>query len=161
MQLHKRKRCYVTRQESIPHRPSNPLMHQQQTPPVMSPHFYGVTIKQEPMPLSSSCPLSSPKQIKRSSGGCMDDMVCCSAPQTNMCGTQCMETAPPTGSPSTMSAFLSPHCSPKDSSIGKPAKSPQPLSPNCQYLLSSPMRRDGCPHPHSQDTNRAHTMLQV
>lgn len=162
MQLHKRKRCYVATQESIPQHPSNPPMHHQQTPGMMGQHFYGVTIKQEPMSMSSSCPLSSPKQMKSSSGGCMDEMVHCGASHTNIGGPQCMETAPPSGSPSTMSAFLSPHCSPKDSSsIGKPAKSPQPVSPNCQYLLSPPLGRDGCSHPHGQVTNRARSMLQV
>uniref|UniRef100_A0A3B5KUJ6 Myocardin n=1 Tax=Xiphophorus couchianus TaxID=32473 RepID=A0A3B5KUJ6_9TELE len=48
MQLHKRKRCYGATEDAIP-----PLQH-----------FLGVTIKQEPMSLSSSCPLSSSKQLK-------------------------------------------------------------------------------------------------
>lgn len=166
MQLHKRKRCYGATQGPIPPPPppSHHLMHHQQTPAMMGQHFFGVTIKQEPMSMSSSCPLSSPKQMKSSSGGCMDDMVHCGASHTNMggpTGPQCMETAPPSGSPSTMSAFLSPQCSPKDSSIGKPASSPQPSSPNSQYLLSPPLGRDGCPRPHGQITNRACTMLQV
>ncbi|XP_075889823.1 myocardin isoform X4 [Nelusetta ayraudi] len=166
MQLHKRKRCYGATQGPIPPPPPPPshhLMHHQQTPAMMGQHFFGVTIKQEPMSMSSSCPLSSPKQMKSSSGGCMDDMVHCGASHTNMggpTGPQCMETAPPSGSPSTMSAFLSPQCSPKDSSIGKPASSPQPSSPNSQYLLSPPLGRDGCPRPHGQITNRACTMLQ-
>lgn len=160
MQLHKRKRCYGATQEPIPP-PSHPSMHRQQTPAMMGQHFFGVTIKQEPMSLSSSCPLSSPKQLKSSPGGCVDDMGHCSAPHTNMggpTGPQCMETVPPSGSPSTMSAFLSPQCSPQDSPIGKPASSPQPSSPNNPYLLSPPLGRDGCPHPHGQGTNRARTM---
>lgn len=162
MQLHKRKRCYGATQEPIPPPPSH--LHHQQNPAMMGQHFFGVTIKQEPVSMSSSCPLSSPKQMKSSSGGCMDDMVHCSASHSNMVGPtgpQCMETAPTCGSPSTMSAFLSPQCSPKDSSIGKPASSPQPSSPNSQYLLSPPLGRDGCPHPHGHVTSRARTMPQV
>uniref|UniRef100_A0A3B3X8U2 Myocardin n=1 Tax=Poecilia mexicana TaxID=48701 RepID=A0A3B3X8U2_9TELE len=46
MQLHKRKRSFG------------------QATPMMGQHFLGVTIKQEPMSLSSSCPLSSSKQLK-------------------------------------------------------------------------------------------------
>lgn len=161
MQLHKRKRCYVATQESIHHPSSTPLIHHQQTPAIMGQHFYEITIKQEPVSLSTSCPLSSPKQNKKSFVGCMDNMVHCGSPETNTCGLHCMETAPHTGSLSTMSAFLNRHCSPKDSSIVNPAKSPQPLSPNCQYLLSPPIERDGCPHDQSQVTDRSHTMLQV
>lgn len=157
MQLHKRKRCYGATQEPIPP-PSHPSMHHQQTPPMMGQHFFGVTIKQEPMSLSSSCPLSSPKQLKSSPGSCMDDMGHCSAPLPSLggsAGPQCMDTVPPSGSPSTMSAFLSPQCSPQDSPIGKPSSSPQPSSPNNPYLLSPPLGRDSCAHPHPQGNNRA------
>ncbi|XP_044033473.1 myocardin isoform X10 [Siniperca chuatsi] len=159
MQLHKRKRCYGATQDTVP--PSHPSMHHQQTPAMMGQHFFGVTIKQEPMSLSSSCPLSSPKHLKSSPGSCMEDMGHCNNPLSNMggpSGPQCMDTTPSSGSPSTMSAFLSPQCSPQDSPIGKPSSSPQPSSPNNPYLLSPPLGRDGCGHPHSQGNNRARNM---
>lgn len=152
MQLHKRKRCYGATQDGLPP-PAHPSMHHQQTPPMMGQHFFGVTIKQEPMSLSSSCPLSSPKQLKSSPGSCMEDMGHCmgGAPQ-------CMDTNPASGSPSTMSAFLSPQCSPQDSPTGKPSSSPQPSSPNNPYLLSPPPGRDGCSHPQPHGSNRACNM---
>uniref|UniRef100_A0A668ASQ4 Myocardin n=1 Tax=Myripristis murdjan TaxID=586833 RepID=A0A668ASQ4_9TELE len=137
MQLHKRKRS------------------------MMGQHFFGVTIKQEPMTLSSSCPLSSPKQLKSPPGSCMEDMGHCSAPVPSMGGSggpRCMDTAPSSGSPSAMSAFLSPQCSPQDSPIGKPSSSPQPSSPNNPYLLSPPLGRDGCSHPLPQGNTRARNM---
>ncbi|XP_075949129.1 myocardin isoform X2 [Anarhichas minor] len=155
MQLHKRKRCYGATQDTVPP-PSHPSMHHQQTPAMMGQHFFGVTIKQEPMSLSSSCPLSSPKQLKSSAGSCMEDMGRCNNPLSNIGGPggpQCMDTS--SGSPSTMSAFLSPQCSPQDSPIGKPSSSSQPSSPNNPYLLSPPLGRDGCGHPHPQANNRA------
>ncbi|XP_031729715.1 myocardin isoform X6 [Anarrhichthys ocellatus] len=155
MQLHKRKRCYGATQDTVPP-PSHPSMHHQQTPAMMGQHFFGVTIKQEPMSLSSSCPLSSPKQLKSSAGSCMEDMGRCNNPLSNIGGPggpQCMDTS--SGSPSTMSAFLSPQCSPQDSPIGKPSSSSQPSSPNKPYLLSPPLGRDGCGHPHPQANNRA------
>ncbi|XP_017271726.1 myocardin isoform X3 [Kryptolebias marmoratus] len=159
MQLHKRKRCYgVTQDTSSP--PSHPsLLHQQQN--MMGQQFSGVTIKQEPVPTSSSCPLSSPKQLKSSPGSCMEDLGHCNNPITNMGGPgsggpQCMDTGPSLGSPSTMSAFLSPQCSPQDSPIEKTSSSSQPSSPNNPYLLSPRMGRDACGHP--QGNNRAHNM---
>nr|XP_040033004.1 myocardin isoform X4 [Gasterosteus aculeatus aculeatus] len=160
MQLHKRKRCYVATQDTV-HPPPHPSMHHQLTPAMMGQNFFGVTIKQEPMSLSSSCPLSSPKQLKSSAGSCMEDMGHCNNPLSNMGGPggpQCMDTS--SGSPSTMSAFLSPQCSPQDSPIGKPSCSPQPTSPNNPYLLSLPLGRDGCGHPHPQANNRACNMQQ-
>lgn len=160
MQLHKRKRCYGATQDTIPP-PSHPSMHHQQTPAMMGQHFFGVTIKQEPMSMSSSCPLSSPKQLKSSPGNCIEDMGHCNAPLSNMGGPggpHCMDTATSSGSPSTMPAFLSPQCSPQDSPIGKPSSSPQPSSPNNPYLLSPPLGRDGCGHPHPQGNNRARSM---
>ncbi|KAM9838052.1 myocardin [Aulostomus maculatus] len=163
MQLHKRKRCYGATQDTItpPSQSHLPSMHQQQPPPMMGQRFFGVTIKQEPPSLSSSCPLSSPKQIKSSPGNCMEDMGHCNPLLPNMGGhggPQCMDTAPPSGSPSTMSAFLSPQCSPQDSPIGKPSGSPQPSSPNNPYLLSPPLGRDGCGHPQPHCNNRARSM---
>ncbi|XP_054457288.1 myocardin isoform X3 [Anoplopoma fimbria] len=163
MQLHKRKRCYGATQDTVPPQSPCTTMHHQQTPAMMGQHFFGVTIKQEPMSLSSSCPLSSPKQLKSSAGSCMEDMGHCNNPLPNMGGPggpQCMDTS--SGSPSTMSAFLSPQCSPQDSPIGKPPSSPQPSSPNKPYLLSPSLGRDGCgpphPHPHPQANNRARNM---
>ncbi|XP_042254338.1 myocardin isoform X7 [Thunnus maccoyii] len=163
MQLHKRKRCYGATQDPVPppSQSHHPSMHHQQTPAMMGQHFFGVTIKQEPMSLSSSCPLSSPKQLKSPPGSCMEDMGHCNTSLSNMGGhggPQCMDTAPSSGSPSTMSAFLSPQCSPQDSPIGKPSSSPQPSSPNNPYLLSPPLGRDGCGHPQPQGNNRARNM---
>ncbi|KAK2820982.1 hypothetical protein Q5P01_023941 [Channa striata] len=160
MQLHKRKRCYGSTQDPAPP-PSHPSMHHPQPSAMMGQHFFGVTIKQEPMSLSSSCPLSSPKQLKSPPGSCMEDMGHCTTSVHNMVGPggpQCMDTAPSTGSPSTMSAFLSPQCSPQDSPRGKPSSSPQPSSPNNSYLLSPPPGRDGCSHP--QSNSRARSMQQ-
>lgn len=161
MQLHKRKRCYGATQDTGP-APSHPSMHhQQQTQALMGHNFFGVTIKQEPMSMSSSCPLSSPKQLKSPPGSCMEDMGHRNNPVPNMGGPggpQCMDTGPSSGSPSTMSAFLSPQCSPQDSPIGKPSSSPQPSSPNNPYLLTPPLGRDGCGHPHTQGNNRARNM---
>ncbi|XP_040922581.1 myocardin isoform X5 [Toxotes jaculatrix] len=158
MQLHKRKRCYGATQDPPP---SHPSMHHQQTPAMMGQHFFGVTIKQEPMSLSSSCPLSSPKQLKSPPGSCMEEMGHCNTSVSNLggpSGPQCMDTTPSSGSPSTMSAFLSPQCSPQDSPNGKPSSSPQPSSPNNPYLLSPPLGRDGCGHPHTPGNNRARNM---
>uniref|UniRef100_A0A3Q1EG95 Myocardin n=1 Tax=Acanthochromis polyacanthus TaxID=80966 RepID=A0A3Q1EG95_9TELE len=132
-----------------------------QTPTMMGQHFFGVTIKQEPMSMSSSCPLSSPKQLKSPPGSCMEDMGHCNTPMANMGGPggpQCMDTGPSSSSPSAMSAFLSPQCSPQDSPIGKPSGSPQPSSPNNPYLLSPPLGRDGCSLPHTQSNNRPRNM---
>ncbi|XP_039643766.1 myocardin isoform X4 [Perca fluviatilis] len=162
MQLHKRKRCYGATQDPAPP-PSHPAMLHQSPPAMMGQHFFGVTIKQEPMSLSSSCPLSSPKQLKSSPGSCMEDMGHCNNPLSNMGGPggpHCMDRS--SGSPSNISAFLSPQCSPRDSPIGKPSGSPQPSSPNNPYLLSPPLGRDGCshlhPHTHPPGNNRARNM---
>lgn len=160
MQLHKRKRSYGATQDSILPS-SHPSMHHPQTPALMGQHFFGVTVKQEPMSLTSSCPLSSPKQLKSSSGSCMEDMGHCGGPLNNMSGPdrpRCMEPTTSSGSPSTMSAFLSPQCSPQDSPMARPSSSPQPSSPNNPYLLSPPVVRDDCVHPHPQGNNRARNM---
>lgn len=128
MQLHKRKRSYGSSQES-----GAP----QHSPSLMGQHFFGVTIKQEP--LSSSCPLSSPKQLKSPGVAHMKEM--------GPGGTQLMDGVPHSGSPSNMSAFLSPQCSPQDSPAGKTSSSPQPPSPHAPYLLTPPLGRDDCGHP--------------
>lgn len=157
MQLHKRKRCYGATQN--PH--SHPSMHHQQSAAIMGQHFFGVTVKQEPMSLSSSCPLSSPKQLKSSSSNCMEDMGHCATPISNMAGPDgpgCMDNTLSSGSLCTMSAFLSPQCSPQDSPIGKSSSSPHPPSPSNTYLLSPALGRDGCIHPHPQANNRARGM---
>uniref|UniRef100_A0A3Q2VD15 Myocardin n=1 Tax=Haplochromis burtoni TaxID=8153 RepID=A0A3Q2VD15_HAPBU len=162
MQLHKRKRCYGATQDTVPPASHPPMHHQQhQTPAMMGQHFFGVTIKQEPLSLSSSCPLSSPKQPKCPPGSCREDMGHCSSSITNMGGPggpQCMDTGPASGSPTAMSTFLSPQCSPQDSPIRKSSSSPQPSSPNNPYLLSPQLGRDGCSHPHTQGNNRACNM---
>ncbi|XP_004569737.1 myocardin isoform X2 [Maylandia zebra] len=162
MQLHKRKRCYGATQDTVPPASHPPMHHQQhQTPAMMGQHFFGVTIKQEPLSLSSSCPLSSPKQPKCPPGSCREDMGHCGSSITNMGvpgGPQCMDTGPASGSPTAMSTFLSPQCSPQDSPIRKSSSSPQPSSPNNPYLLSPQLGRDGCSHPHTQGNNRACNM---
>ncbi|XP_043958418.1 myocardin isoform X9 [Gambusia affinis] len=148
MQLHKRKRCYGATEDAIPPLSHPSMLHQQQATPMMGQHFLGVTIKQEPMSLSSSCPLSSSKQLKSPPGSCMDNMGCCNNPIPNLGGgpggPQCMDTDPSSASPATMSAFLSPQCSPQDSPVGKPTSSSQPPSPNSPYLLSPLLGRDSC-----------------
>ncbi|CAB1338192.1 unnamed protein product, partial [Coregonus sp. 'balchen'] len=132
MQLHKRKRCHGATHEGIldPSQPHH--LHLQQSPSLMGQHFFGVTVKQEPMSLSSSCPLSSPKHLKSPPGSCMEGMGHCGASLPNMGGPggqRCLDSVPSSGSPSGMSAFLSPQCSPQDSPIAKTSTflSQQPL----------------------------------
>ncbi|KAM4716287.1 myocardin isoform 2-T2 [Anableps anableps] len=159
MQLHKRKRCYGATEDTVPPLSHSSMLHHQQATAMMGQHFLGVTIKQEPMSLSSSCPLSSTKQLKSPPGSCMDDMGCCNNPVPNLGGSggpQCMDTDPSSASPTTMSAFLSPQCSPQDSPVGKPTNSSQPPSPNSPYLLSPLLGRDSCGHPQTQ--GRSHNM---
>uniref|UniRef100_A0A8C5DKK7 Myocardin n=1 Tax=Gouania willdenowi TaxID=441366 RepID=A0A8C5DKK7_GOUWI len=86
---------------------------------------------------------------------CMEDMGHCTMGGPS--GAHSMETGSVSGSPPTMSAFLSPQCSPQDSPRGKPSCSPQPTSPNSPYLLPLPLGRDGCSHPNNQGNNRAHS----
>ncbi|XP_077357945.1 myocardin isoform X3 [Festucalex cinctus] len=163
IQLHKRKRCYGAAQGTItPSQAHNLSMHNL-APAMMGQHPYEVNIKQEPMSMSSSCPLSSSKHIKSSPGNCMEDMGQCNATLPNMggdCGPHCMNSAPSSGSPATMTAFLSPRCSPQDSPIGKPSGSPQPSSPSNPYMLSPPLGRDGCAHLTSHCGTRG-CMMQV
>ncbi|XP_061764624.1 myocardin isoform X1 [Nerophis ophidion] len=159
MQLHKRKRCYGATAGTVT-TSHNPSMHHQT---MMGQHSFEVNVKQEPMSLSSSCPLSSPKHIKSSSGNCLEDMRHCSTVLHNMgghCGPQCMDSDPSSGSPSTLTAFLSPQGSPQDSSIGKTIGSPQPSSPNNPYMLSPLVGREGCNQPNSHCSARA-SSLQV
>ncbi|XP_064806698.1 myocardin isoform X6 [Oncorhynchus masou masou] len=161
MQLHKRKRCHGATHEGVP-APSQPHhLHLQQSPSLMGQHFFGVTVKQEPMSLSSSCPLSSPKHLKSPPGSCMEGMGHCGASLTNMGGPggqRCLDSVPSSGSPSGMSAFLSPQCSPQDSPIAKTSSSSQPSSPNNPYLLSPPLGRDGCSHSLNQTSTRPRNM---
>ncbi|RVE59970.1 hypothetical protein OJAV_G00194180 [Oryzias javanicus] len=156
MQLHKRKRCYGATQDALPAPSHPPMLHQQQTPAMMGQHFFGVTVKQESV--SSSCPLSSPKQLKNPPDACMESMGHCNSSMGGPAGPQCMDTGHSSGSPSTMSAFLSPQCSPQDSPIRKASSGSQPSSPNNSYLLMPSMGRDGCGHPQSQSSNRARNM---
>ncbi|XP_052334107.1 myocardin isoform X5 [Oncorhynchus keta] len=161
MQLHKRKRCHGATHEGVP-APSQPHhLHLQQSPTLMGQHFFGVTVKQEPMSLSSSCPLSSPKHLKSPPGSSMEGMGHCGASLTNMGGPggqRCLDSVPSSGSPSGMSAFLSPQCSPQDSPIAKTSSSSQPSSPNNPYLLSPPLGRDGCSHSLNQTSTRPRNM---
>uniref|UniRef100_A0A1A7X302 Myocardin n=1 Tax=Iconisemion striatum TaxID=60296 RepID=A0A1A7X302_9TELE len=135
MQLHKRKRCYGAMQDTTSPPSHSSMLHQQQT--TMGQHFLGVMIKQEPMSLSSSCPLSSPKQLKCPPSGCMEDLRHSINSTKNIKGGQCIDTGPSCGSPSTMSAFLSPQCSPQDSPIGKACSRSRPSSPNNPSVLPS------------------------
>ncbi|XP_028332227.1 myocardin isoform X2 [Gouania willdenowi] len=166
MQLHKRKRCYGASQDPGPalsHPSVDPgpslshpsVLHQQTSSAMMGQRFFGVTIKQEPLSFPPNCPLSSPKQLKSPPDSCMEDMGHCTMGGPS--GAHSMETGSVSGSPPTMSAFLSPQCSPQDSPRGKPSCSPQPTSPNSPYLLPLPLGRDGCSHPNNQGNNRAHS----
>ncbi|XP_041077869.1 myocardin-like isoform X2 [Polyodon spathula] len=124
MQLHRRKRNHGQQETQM-------LPHQQQ-------HFFGVSIKQEHV--ASSCPLLS-KHIKNNlPSSCMESLNSCEPPQiSSMVSPRCMESAG--GSP-TMSAFLSPQCSPQHSPLAKSASLPP--SPNNPYLLSvSPSTQAG------------------
>ncbi|XP_024242117.2 myocardin isoform X3 [Oncorhynchus tshawytscha] len=157
MQLHKRKRCHGATQEGVlaPSQPHHlPL---QQSPSLMGQHFFGVTVKQEPMSLSSSCPFSSPKHLKSPPISCMEEMGHCGASLPSMGGPdgpRCLDQTTSSGSPSGMCAFLSPQCSPEDSPITKKSNSPQPSSPNNPYLLSLPLGRDRCSQPLNQASTR-------
>ncbi|KAM9557907.1 myocardin-like isoform 3-T4 [Salvelinus alpinus] len=157
MQLHKRKRCHGATQEGLLAPSQLHHLPLQQSPSLMGQHFFGVTVKQEPMSLSSSCPFSSPKHLKSPPGSCMEGMGHCGASLPSMGdpgGPRCLDQTPSSGSPSGMCAFLSPQCSPEDSPITKTSNSPQPSSPNNPYLLSLPLGRDGCSHPLNQATTR-------
>ncbi|KAL0984035.1 hypothetical protein UPYG_G00136180 [Umbra pygmaea] len=161
MQLHKRKRCHGNSQDSIPTTSQPHHLHLQQNPSLMGQQFFGVTVKQEPMSLSTSCPLSSPTHMKSLPGSRMEGMGHCGASLPSMGGpggTRCLDSVPSSGSPSGMSAFLSPQCSPQDSPIAKTSSSPQPSSPNNPYLLSAPLGRDGCGHPLNQSSTRPRNM---
>ncbi|XP_067101260.1 myocardin [Osmerus mordax] len=164
MQLHKRKRCYAATQEGLPATapPHHPSMHLQPPQGMMGQNFFGVTVKQEPMSLSPSCPMSSTKHLKTPPENCMEGLGHCGASLPSMGGptggARCLDRAPSSGSPSTMSAFLSPQCSPQDSPIGKSSGSPQPASPSHPYLLSPPLGRNGCSHPLPQVGTRPRNM---
>ncbi|XP_048089426.1 myocardin isoform X7 [Alosa alosa] len=155
-------------QPPLPQGPSTPLgpHHNQQQPPhglnLHAPpnpnqmqHFYpNVSVKQEHV--ASSCPLAS-KAMKNGSGAgrgnnnssssCMEGIGHC-----GMMGAppRCPE-APPSRSPSGLSAFLSPQCSPQDSPGAKTSGSPQPnslsSSPSHTYMVHPhAIVRDGCAH---------------
>lgn len=131
MQLHKRKHSHG--QQDLQASPQHP--HHLQPPPQQQ-HFFGVSIKQEHV--ASSCPLSS-KQLKSSPSSCMESLGHCGPPSmTGLAGPRCLDPSAG-GSPSTLSAFLSPQCSPQHSPIAKAAGSPQdnslPSSPHNTYLL--------------------------
>ncbi|XP_072311948.1 myocardin [Eucyclogobius newberryi] len=137
MQLHKRKRSYGSTQE-----PRAPLLMPSQahhSPSLMGQHFFGITVKQEPLSLSSSCPLSPPKQLKSPSVGNMEELV---PGGTQLNGAQ-------------HTAFLSPQSSPQESS-----HSPQPTSPHEPYLLTPPLGRDDCGHTQPEGSSRLCAMQQ-
>ncbi|XP_036382086.1 myocardin isoform X2 [Megalops cyprinoides] len=131
MQLHKRKRNH--NQQDLQASPQH--QHHLQPPPQQQ-HFFGVSIKQEHV--ASSCPLAS-KQLKSPSSSCMESLGHCGPPSmSSLVGPRCLDTSA-SGSPSTLSAFLSPQCSPQHSPISKTAGSPQhnslSSSPSNPYLL--------------------------
>ncbi|RXM35883.1 Myocardin [Acipenser ruthenus] len=134
MQLHRRKRNHGQQETQM-------LPHQQQ-------HFFGVSIKQEHV--ASSCPLLS-KQIKNNlPSSCMESLNSCGPPQiSSMVSPHCLESA---GVSTTMSAFLSPQCSPQHSPLAKSTSLPP--SPNNPYLLSvSPSTQTGDSRSHSPQHN--------
>ncbi|KAK1162201.1 myocardin-like isoform X1 [Acipenser oxyrinchus oxyrinchus] len=134
MQLHRRKRNHGQQETQM-------LPHQQQ-------HFFGVSIKQEHV--ASSCPLLS-KQIKNNlPSSCMESLNSCGPPQiSSMVSPHCLESA---GVSPTMSAFMSPQCSPQHSPLAKSTSLPP--SPNNPYLLSvSPSTQAGDSHSHSPQHN--------
>ncbi|XP_018617143.2 myocardin [Scleropages formosus] len=147
MQLHKRKRAHSQHDLRVP--PQSPL--HLQPPPLQQQRFFGVAIKQEHV--ASSCPLSS-KQLQGPPGSCIDSLAHCSpGVLPNLGGPRCLD-GPSSGSPTTLSAFLSPQCSPQHSPITKAAGSPQPSSlpssPNSPYLLPvSSSTVPGSSHSHS------------
>ncbi|XP_051523049.1 myocardin-like isoform X2 [Myxocyprinus asiaticus] len=151
MQLHKRKRAHSLQECPAlpPVPPSQHLMHLQ--PPSQMQQFYGVSVKQEHV--ASSCPHSS-KQLKGGpSNSCMEGMGHCDLHNAS----HCLE-VPSSGSPTGLSAFLSPQCSPQDSPVTKNSSSPQPnslpSSPSHPYMLTPPLGRDGCSHPLPQNGPR-------
>ncbi|KAJ8413754.1 hypothetical protein AAFF_G00082610 [Aldrovandia affinis] len=166
MQLHKRKHGHGQQDPrglaaAAPAPPAGlPQRHHLQPPPQQQ-HFFGVSIKQEHV--ASSCPLSS-KQLKSLPGGCMESLGRCGAASlSGLVGPRCLE-ASAGGSPSALSAFLSPQCSPQHSPIAKAAGSPQhsslPSSPNNPYLLpvsSAALGTESRCHSPQQASNRPRT----
>ncbi|XP_076856233.1 myocardin isoform X2 [Brachyhypopomus gauderio] len=143
MQLHKRKRVHGSLPEAPP--PPHPLRPH---PPAQMQHFFGVSVKQEHV--VSSCPLASKQPKCGHPTGCMEGMGHCGVGG----GLRGLD-GPASMSPSGLSAYLSPQCSPQDSPITKSSGSPQPSSlpssPSHPYLLTPPLGRDGCSHilPHA------------
>ncbi|XP_062381900.1 myocardin [Sardina pilchardus] len=179
MQLHKRKRTHGMQDQAPPPPPPPQSGPQGQTTPLgphhnnqqhqhglglhapnpnQMQHFYpNVSVKQEHV--ASSCPMAS-KAMKNGGGAgghpngggsnsssCMEGIGHC-----GMMGAppRCPE-APPSRSPSGLSAFLSPQCSPQDSPGAKTSGSPQPnslsSSPSHTYMVHPhAMGRDGCAH---------------
>ncbi|KAI1896619.1 hypothetical protein AGOR_G00096640 [Albula goreensis] len=148
MQLHKRK-------QSQGQQDTHASLQQHLQPPLQQQHFFGVSIKQEHV--ASSCPLSS-KQLKSSPSSCMESLGHCGPPSLSGLG------GPAGSSPSTLSAFLSPQCSPQHSPVTKAAGSPQhsslPSSPNNPYLLpvsSTTLSMDSRSHSPQQNSSRPRT----
>ncbi|XP_062859468.1 myocardin [Trichomycterus rosablanca] len=139
MQLHKRKHNHGLQD----------TLHMQ--PPGQMQNFYGVSIKQEPV--VSSCPVAC-KQLKNGPpNSCMEAIRHCSLGT----GLQSLD-VPNSRSPSGLPAYLSPQCSPQDSTVTKNASSPQPnslpSSPSHSYLLTN----HSCPHPVPYNGVRQHGM---
>ncbi|KAF3859001.1 hypothetical protein F7725_021400 [Dissostichus mawsoni] len=114
MQLHRRKRCYRASLDTIPPTPHPPMLHQR-TPAITSlgDNQAGahVPVPQLPSVLPQTAEVLSSQQLH---GGCR------TLQQTPLQhegpgGPPCMDAT--SGSPPTMSAFLSPQCSPQDSPL--------------------------------------------
>ncbi|XP_066519047.1 myocardin [Hoplias malabaricus] len=151
MQLHKRKHSH-----GLPDPQSGPQPLHLQPPGQMQQHFFGgVSVKQEHV--ASSCPLSSKSLKTASPNSCMEGMGHC-----GMTGGLRGLDVPSSRSPSGLSAYLSPQCSPQDSPVTKSSSSPQPnslpSSPSHQYMLTPPLSRDSCSHPLPHTGARPHSM---
>ncbi|KAL6475228.1 hypothetical protein MHYP_G00162680 [Metynnis hypsauchen] len=156
MQLHKRKHGHGLQDPQAGHRPPSQHSLHLQPPGHIQQHFFGgVSVKQEHV--TSSCPLSSKPLKTASPNSCMEGMGHC-----GMSGGLRSLDMPSSRSPSGLSAYLSPQCSPQDSPVTKSSSSPQPnslpSSPSHQYLLTPPLGRDSCSHPLPHSGARPHPM---
>ncbi|XP_072523916.1 myocardin isoform X2 [Salminus brasiliensis] len=153
MQLHKRKHCHGLQDpQNGPRLASQHPLHLQ-PPGQMQQHFFGgVSVKQEHV--TSSCPLSSKALKTGSPNSCMEGLAQC-----GMSGGLRSLDVPSSRSPSGLSAYLSPQCSPQDSkSSSSPQPNSMPSSPSHQYMLTPPLGRDSCSHPLPHGGARPHPM---
>uniref|UniRef100_A0A3B1KD02 Myocardin n=1 Tax=Astyanax mexicanus TaxID=7994 RepID=A0A3B1KD02_ASTMX len=157
MQLHKRKHSHGLQDpQGGPRLPPQHQLHLQSPGLMQQQHFFGgVSIKQEHV--TSSCPMSSKSLKTGSPNSCMEGVGHC-----GMSGGLRNLDVPSSRSPSGLTAYLSPQCSPQDSPVTKNSSSPQPSSlppsPSHQYLLTPPLSRDTCSHPLPHSGARPHPM---